>query len=192
MTTQQPPTDNWQQAQYGPRQERPVPAAGRAVPAGRLHAPTPKPKRRTRKLLVAAIVVVVAVGGIVYGYTMSGTPKGSVALPGTLLGLPKASSASATHIAATLRAKEKAGYGKKLAGVVAGVYGRNTGPWFAISGGGICGTCSPKSASVIRNHLAASGYADAATFPAGPKGGDLACGSATIPGRHAHPLHLGG
>jgi len=66
--------------------------------------------------------------------------------------------------------------------VVAGVYGRNTGPWFAISGGGICGTCSPRFASVLRNGLVANGYADAASFPAGPKGGAPACGSATSHG----------
>jgi hypothetical protein len=188
MTTQQPPTDNWQQAQpYGqPPQQYPQPAVqfpqprAQFPPAG--YVPAAKPKGRRRALIVAAIVVVVAVAGIVAGNALSAKPKGSVALPGTLLGLPKASTASATHIANTLRAKEKAGYGRKLAGVVAGVYGRNTGPWFAISGGGICGTCSPKSVSVIRNHLVASGYADAASFPAGPKGGDLACGSATSQG----------
>jgi len=165
MTTQQPPTDNWQQAQpHGqppqPGAQYPQPGAQYPQPGAQFPAagyvPAAKPKGRRRALIVA--------------------------LPGTLLGLPKASTASATHIANTLRAKEKAGYGRKLAGVVAGVYGRNAGPWFAISGGGICGTCSPKSVSVIRNHLAASGYADAASFPAGPKGGDLACGSAPSQG----------
>ena len=181
MTTQQPPTDNWPQAQAGSQYPQPgsqYPQPGTPFPpAG--YPPAGKPRSRRRKVIVAVIVIVVAIAGIVAGYTLSAKPKGSVSLPGTLLTLPKASTPSARHIAATLRAKEKAGYGSKVSDVVAGVYGRNTGPWFAISGGGICGTCAPKSASVIRNHLAAIGYTDAAIFPAGPKGGDLACGSAT-------------
>ena len=189
MTTQQPPTDNWQFAQAAghppqPGDQYPQPGAAypqpgaQFPPVGYVPVPAAKPKGRKRALIVAAIVVVVVIAGIVAGTALSAKPKGSVALPGTLLGLPHATSANARHIATTVRTKEKAGDGSKLAGVVAGVYGRNTGPWFAISGGGICGTCSPKSVSVITNHLVADGYADAASFPAGPKGGDLACGSA--------------
>ena len=190
MTTQQPPTDNWQfaqaaghrrsQAAIRSRARRTRSPARQFPPAGYVPVPAAKPKGRKRALIVAAIVDRRRHRRDCRRATaLSAKPKGSVALPGTLLG-----PAEGQHARAPGTSRPRCGrrrrpaYGSKLAGVVAGVYGRNTGPWFAISGGGICGTCSPKSASVITNHLVADGYADAASFPAGPKGGDLACGSA--------------
>lgn len=128
-------------------------------------------------MLAIGLVAVIIVGGIIAGLALGGQPKGRLALPGSLLGLPKATSASAGQLAARLRTQERAGADGKLTGVVAGVYVSPAGGWLAISGGGICGTCTAKSAAAVRGNLAAAGYADAASFPAGPKGGALACGS---------------
>ncbi len=135
-----------------------------------------KPRRRKWRWLVAGIVVVLAVAGIVVQH-VAATPKGKVTLPGTLLGLPKATSAGARQLAADLVRDEKKSAGDKLSGIMAGVYGSPTSAWFAIAGGGICGTCSAKSPVVLKNSLITQGFAQVATFPAGPKGGVLVCGS---------------
>ena len=170
---QQPPISDWQPAPSG--SQPPLPGAPFPTVS---FGPAPAGTRRRRKImLITALVAVVVVAGLVAGQVLGGKPKGSLALPARLLGLPKATSAGAGQLAAKLRAQERAGASGKLTGVVAGVYGRSAGAWLAISGGGICGTCSAKSAAVVRNNLAAAGYADATSFPAGPKGGALACGS---------------
>jgi hypothetical protein len=121
-------------------------------------------------------VVAFAAAGIVVQH-VSATPKGKVTLPGTLLGLPKATSAGARHLAAGLVRDEMKSADDKLSGIVAGVYGSPASAWFAIAGGGICGTCSAKSAVTLKNSLIAQGFTRAAAYPAGPKGGVLACGS---------------
>jgi len=128
-------------------------------------------------VLVTVVAAVVIVAGLIAGRALAGHPRGSLALPSRLLGLPKATSAGARQFAGKLRTQEQAGASGKLIGVVAGVYGSPAGAWLAISGGGICGTCWAKSAATVRGNLTAHGYADAASFPAGPKGGVLACGS---------------
>jgi len=120
---------------------------------------------------------VVIVAGLVAATAFAGKPKGSLALPNKLLGLPKATGAGARQLADRFRTQEQAGASRKLTAIVAGVYGSPAGAWLAITGGGLCGTCSAKSAAAVRSNLAAHGYADAASFPAGPKGGALACGS---------------
>jgi hypothetical protein len=134
-------------------------------------------RRRRKIVLITVMAAVVVVAGLVAGQVLGGKPKGSLALPARLLGLPKITSAGAGQLAARLRTQERAGASGKLTGVVAGVYGSPTDGWLAISGGGICGTCSAKSAATVRSNLAAAGYADASSFPAGTKGGALACGS---------------
>jgi hypothetical protein len=116
---------------------------------------------------------VIAVAGLV----IASHPKGKLVLPATLLGLPKATSADARHLAAELKTAAESGAGGKVADVMVGVYGSPAGAWFAVTGGGICGACSAKSASTQRHNLAAAGYSDATSFPAGAKGGVLACGS---------------
>jgi len=60
---------------------------------------------------------------------------------------------------------------------MAGIYGSPTGAWLAIAAGGICGTCYAKSTSVVERGLVRSGYSNVRAFPAGSKGGSLACGS---------------
>ena len=170
---QQSPISDWQPAPPG--DQAPLPGTP-FPPAG--YGPAPAGMPRRRKLLLAAVVVaVVIVAGLIAGIAVGGKPKGSVALPHTLLGLPKATTAGARQLAATFRAQEQAGAKGRLIGVVAGIYGDPAGAWLVIAGGGICGTCWAKSAAVVRSNLAAHGYAGAALYPAGPNGGVLACGS---------------
>lgn len=170
---QQPPISDWQPPPSGsqpPLPGTPFPPVG--------FGPAPAGMQRRRKLvLITALVAVVIVAGLIAGLALGGKPKGSLVLPGRLLGLPKVTGAGAGQLAARLRTQERAGASGKLTGVVAAVYGSPAGAWLAISGGGICGTCSAKSAAAVRSNLAAAGYADATSFPAGPKGGALACGS---------------
>jgi hypothetical protein len=65
---------------------------------------------------------------------------------------------------------------------VAGVYGTLTGPRVVVTGGGICGACSAKSAATQRERLVAAGYANARSFSPGANGGVLACGSRSSQG----------
>jgi hypothetical protein len=167
MTGAQSPISNWPPAGPVPATPGPFPAAG--VPAPR--------KSRRRLLLITASVAALVVAVIVAGLVIASHPKGKLVLPATLLGLPKVTSAGARHLASELKAAEESGTGGKVADVQVGVYGSPTSAWFAVTGGGICGTCSAKSASIQRHDLAAAGYPDAALFPAGPKGGVLTCGS---------------
>jgi hypothetical protein len=169
--TQQSPISDWQP---------PLPGGQPALPgtpfAAAGYGPARVRKARRRKTLLAiGVAAVVVVAGLVAGVVL-GKPKGSLVLPDRLLGLPKATSAGAGQLAHKLRTQEQAGARGRLAGVVAGVYG-SPGGWLAIAGGGICGSCSAKSAAVLRGNLTAHGYSDASSFPAGPKGGVLACGS---------------
>lgn len=156
--TQQPPLSNWQ----------PAPAGQPAMPVQR--------KRRRRALLIGGGIVVLIVLAVIGGLVAANQPKGSLTLPARLLGLPRVNTAGARHLANQLRAAESRA-GGKISGVVAGVYGNPAGAWVALSGGGICGTCAAKSAATQRRNLAASGYPDATSFPAGPKGGVMACGT---------------
>jgi len=171
--TQQPPISDWQSAPL----DGPPPSPGAPFPSagyGLARAGTP---RRRKLVLVTGLVIVVIVAGLVAGIALAGKAKGSLALPGRLLGLPKATGVGARQLADRFRTQEQTGASGKLSGVVAGVYGSPAGAWLVITGGGICGTCSAKSAAAVRSNLAANGYADAASFPAGRKGGALACGS---------------
>jgi hypothetical protein len=169
--TQHPPISNWQPAGGG----QPSPAGYGTAPAFPL-APPAKPSGRRRGLIIVGVTAVLIVAVVIVGVVVANSPKGGLSLPARLLGLPKVTSASARHVASELKTAESSG---KISGVVAGVYGDPNGAWFAIAGGGICGTCSAKSASVLRHNLTASGYQDATSFPAGVKGGELACGTRT-------------
>lgn len=142
----------------------------------------PPVRRRRRALMVVVAVPVVIVAAIIGAVVIAGHPKGSLVLPARLLSLPKSADASARHLASELRTAQESGSGGKISGVVAGVYGDPGGAWVAVTGGGICGTCAAKSASTQRANLAASGYPDARSFPAGSQGGVMACGSRTSGG----------
>ena len=61
--------------------------------------------------------------------------------------------------------------------VQAAVYGSTNGRGIAVGGGGICGTCEAKSPAAVRANLAKFGYAKVASYPGGPKGGTVACGT---------------
>jgi hypothetical protein len=121
-------------------------------------------------------VIAAGIGGFVAFNQISSTPKGSITLPGTLLNLPRATSAGANHLAAVLRKAEVTNSHGRLSHVMAGVYGSPVGAWFAVAGGGICGTCFAKSPSALESGLTSAGYTNVRSFPSGPKGGSLACG----------------
>jgi hypothetical protein len=174
----QQPGGPWQQQPGG--QWPPQPGAqppGYQVPPPFLGYDQPAPRRKRRLLpwiIVAAVIFVGAgVALAVHAFT---SPKGSISLPSTLLGLHKATSSSADRLANDLvRAESKNSHGR-LSGIKAGVYGAPQAEWVAVAGGGICGTCTAKSASALESSLRSSGYSNVASFPAGPNGGALACG----------------
>ena len=181
---QQSPISDWQPAPTGsqpPLPGTPLPAVG--------FGPAPAGMQRRRKLvLITALAAVVIVAGLIAG-ALGGKPKGSLALPSRLLGLPKATSASARQLAAKLRTQERAGASGKLTGVVAGVYG-SPGAWLAISGGGICGTCSaigrgaeqPGRCRIRRCQF----------LPGRAEGRRAGLRIAGVAGQHRDPVHLGG
>jgi len=125
-------------------------------------------------------VIAAAVGGYFAQHQTSSTPKGSITLPRTLLSLPRATSAAADRLARNLRNSEATHSHGRLWNIMAGIYGSPTGAWLAIAAGGICGTCYAKSTSVVERGLVRSGYSGVRAFPAGSKGGSLACGSRQI------------
>ncbi len=173
--TQQYPAGNWPANSPGPGLEpSPWTVSGAGFPDRR--------RRRRRIVLAVVIATAVVVAIVVAGIVAASHPKGKLVLPATLLGLSKATSASATHLAGQIKAEEKAGSDGKLSDVVAGVYGSPVGPQVIVTGGGICGTCSAKSAATQRSRLVAAGYPNARSFPAGANGGVLACGSRSSQG----------
>jgi hypothetical protein len=180
-----PPPGNWQPPPAGtgfppdvPGQPWPpggqYPQAGYAEPV--LTADMIPAKRR-RGWIIFAVVLVLASGGFLIQHLVSSQVKGHLVLPRTLLGLPKNTSSAAQHVADTLKNREMQGASGKLKGVVAAVYGSPTSHLVTVSGGGLCGTCMPDSASQLKSDLVAQGYPDATLFPAGPKGGAMACGT---------------
>ena len=179
-----PPRGSWQQPPAGSGLPPDLPAqrsqpgsqhpqAGFAEPV--LTAGMISPKRRG--WMIAAVAVVLAAGGLLIQHAVSSQVKGHLVLPGTLLGLPKNTSSAARHAAGTLKNREMQGAGGNLQSVVAAVYGSPTGHLVAVSGGGLCGTCTPDPASQLQSDLVAQGYPDARLFPAGPTGGAMACGT---------------
>ena len=118
-----------------------------------------------------------AVVAVVVGLVGASHPKGGLTLPGKLLGLSKSGTADARHLAASLKGEESSGSKGRLKNVQAAVYGSTNGRGIAVGGGGICGTCEAKSPAAVRANLAKFGYAKVASYPGGPKGGTVACGT---------------
>lgn len=56
--------------------------------------------------------------------------------------------------------------------LIVAINGDPAGPFFAVGGGGIGGTCAPKSVSPAKRSLHVAGVE---SFPPGPHGGDLLC-----------------
>jgi hypothetical protein len=142
-----------------------------------------QPVRRPRRWLAPVIVVVAliaaGIGGFVAFHNASSKSKGTITLPGTLLNLPRNTSTSAAGLARVLSKGESTNSHGRLKNVKAGVYGSPNAAWLAIAGGGICGTCFAKSPSALETGLTNSGYSNVRSYPAGPKGGSLACGEKT-------------
>lgn len=184
---QQPtPAGNWQ--------EQPLPAAGGFPPDGSARAwqpgaespragytgPAPvggttAPNRRLA-WIIAVAVLMLAGGGFFLTHSGSSQPKGFVVLPVRLLGLSQDTSVPGELLVNRLKKAEMRGNRGELKGVVAGVYGPLFGS-FAVSGGGLCGSCLPVSANLVKSGMVAHGYANVRLFPPGPKGGELACGT---------------
>jgi hypothetical protein len=174
----QPGGQPWQGAQPGGQPWPAQPQAGYQVPPG-----TPgygqavrRPRRWLAPLIIVVALVAAGIGGFVAFHKASNTSKGSITLPATLLNLQKNTSAGANHLARALMRGEATNSHGRLKNVKAGVYGSPSAAWFAIAGGGICGTCFAKSPSALESGLTNSGYTNVRSYPAGPKGGSLACG----------------
>jgi hypothetical protein len=152
---------------------------------GWITSPTPQaPWRRGRVRLIAAIVIVVLVVlGFVLQHVTATSPKGSIALPGTLLGVSENTSPAAQAAGRTFAQETAAGTNKGVVlHVVARVYGSLSGSWFAVAGGGSCGSCAPVSAAAELRHVRQT-VPGARLFPPGPNGGNLVC--APVPGQNA-------
>jgi len=163
----QVPPDGYQVPQQG------YPALGPPGPPS-----APRSNRRLAWIIAAIIIVGGFVGvGIFAMHVLPGDSRGGIVLPAHLIGLEKDTSADANGVARALIKAEIKGAGKTMKNVKAGVYGIPSGVWFAIVGGGICGTCAPKSAAEVIANFRAAGYTKAASFPSGPNGGILVCGS---------------
>src|SRR5262249_41628425 len=137
----------------------------------------PRPRRRLLPWTIAVAVIAAAVGGYFAQHQISLGAKGGITLPRPLLSLPRAPTAGANGVASNLRNDEATSSRGRLSNIKAGIYGSPTGAWFAVAAGGICGNCYAKSPSVVRKGLVNSGYSNVRAFPAGSKGGSLACGS---------------
>jgi hypothetical protein len=138
-----------------------------------------QPVRKPRRWLVPVIIVALiaaGIGGYAAFQSASHTSKGKITLPATLLNLKRNTSTGAAGLARVLKRDESTSSHGRLRNVQAGVYGSPTAAWLAIAGGGICGTCFAKSVSAIETALTNSGYTNVKSYPAGPKGGSLACG----------------
>ena len=168
----QPGGQPWQGAQPG---GQPWPAQPQAGPPG-YGQPVRRPRRWLAPVIIVVALIAAGIGGVIYFQHASHTSKGKITLPGTLLNLPRNTSEGATSLARVLMRGEATSSHGRLRDVHAGVYGSPSAAWLAIAGGGICGTCFAKSPKAIETGLTNSGYTDVRSYPAGPKGGSLACG----------------
>ena len=141
--------------------------------------PVRKPRRWLAPVIIVVALVAAGIGGLVAFNTASHTSKGKITLPGTLLNLQRNTSAGAAGLARVLSKGESTNSHGRLKNVKAGVYGSPNAAWIAIAGGGICGTCFAKSPSALETGLTNAGYTNVRSYPAGPKGGSLACGEKT-------------
>lgn len=66
-----------------------------------------------------------------------------------------------------------------LVHVIAAGYGDQSGssPGFAVGGGSNCALCEPNPPSKIMRSMVGLGFADVRSFPPGPGGGALVCGT---------------
>ena len=103
-----------------------------------------------------------------------GLAKGSVTLPGTLLGVRENTSPAARAVDRTFVRGAVAGAQGKVLHPVAGFYGSLSGAGFEVAGGGACGTCVPRSAATVLRFYRRQ-YPGARLFPPGPNGGNLVC-----------------
>jgi hypothetical protein len=132
-----------------------------------------QPRRRFRPaLIIGLVVVLLAALGVVLALVVMRTPKGSITLPGTLLGVSQGTGPGAKAIDRRLMNDLAASAKGKLLHPVAAVYGDPSGAAFAVAGAGICGTCAPKSVADAERGI---GFAGIQSFPSGPKGGVLLC-----------------
>jgi hypothetical protein len=165
-----------------------APAAGQPGELGRAadaiaqgSAPPPPRSRRRKVIVIAAAAVVLIAGGIGLGVALSS--GSSPRFPRTLLGLTRNTGSFAQQ--ATGRAAGAAGAAGIIVHPAAALYGTGalhgmlivTGHWSAAAKA--AGLISDTPARII-DGLKALGVTDATLFPAGPRGGVLACGHRAI------------
>jgi len=160
------------------RAAKPLPGAdGPGVPGA------PAPRRRRRIVLIGGIAVALVLAGVgIQHFALAhGTSPARLVLPNALLGLGQGTGPGSRSLDSRLRQGLQAADRGKDVHVVAAVYGNPAGRWFAVAGGGRCGACAPNSARVLVKERVAKGFADARSFPPGPRGGALVCGSGNSP-----------
>jgi hypothetical protein len=132
--------------------------------------------------LIIGIAVGLVVAGAGIGVAAShGSSKGSISLPGTLLGLPKYTGPGAKGVDARLT-RHVTGKGELVHVVAASYVARSGRAGFVVAGGVVCDICTPKSASKFVKALVGEGFAGARSFPPGPDGGALVCFSEPFQG----------
>jgi hypothetical protein len=142
----------------------------------------PRPRRRRIGLIIGIAVALVLLGaGIWYFALARGTSPARLVLPHALLGLSQGTGPGARSLDSRLRHGAQAANLGKDVHVVAAVYGNPAGRWFALAGGGLCAGCAPRSARALVQGKVAKGFTDARSFPPGPRGGALVCGSQNSP-----------
>lgn len=178
-TGAQPQPGGWTGGQPGAQPWPAQPQLGYQVPPGTpgFGPPVRKPRRWLAPVIIVVVVLIAAgIGGIFAFQKASNTSKGNITLPGTLLNLPRNTSIGAAGLAHVLSRGESTNSHGRLKNVKAGVYGSPKAAWIAVAGGGICGTCFAKSPGALETGLTNAGYTNVKSYPAGPKGGSLACG----------------
>lgn len=155
------------------------PAVSAHPPGSGVPAPDPALWRRFRVGMIAGLVIaVLAVLGFVLQHVAATSPKGSLTLPGTLLGLSKNTSPPAVAVDRAFLSQVVSGAQGKLLHPVVGAYGSPPGTRFVVAGGGTCGTCTPKSAALLR--LYSTLLPGARLFPSGRNGGILVCAQSSL------------
>ncbi len=150
-------------------------AFGGYAPAGGPPVRALPPWRRTRVRVITGIVIaVLVVLGFVLQHLAGTGARGSVRLPGTLLGVSENTSPAARALDRTFVRRVVVHSHAKVLHPVADVYGGSSGPGFVVAGGGACGTCAPKSAAATLRRYRTR-YPGARLFPPGRNGGALIC-----------------
>lgn len=146
--------------------------------------PSPARSRRRTVIVIAAAAVVLIGGGIGLGVALSGGSSGPP-FPGMLLGLSRDTSPDAQQVAGQAGSELGLFQGLFVHPGVA-LYGTGTDDGLLILAGqwsdaakALLGSSKPQAI----NGLESQGVTDATLFPAGPRGGSLACGDKTIGGQ---------